>query len=335
MSDRFKTNFYDQNGKLVNRANHNTWSRACSIGSACAWLSCSATSTPLDHLGLVPHGQPLVLENVLAPVTLLRPHQATGVCVVDTRTLASIGVDSRLLAYRLPHIGESARRQLLERLLQFTPGQLDCASIREQPSGVDAATASVGGLYDSIGIFRLNPTMPRASTQFEGEELFPFRLLPDDGGVEFRSQYMYEYRVIADEHLAKQRSLAAQVAHCQKLLVDLPIAKRNGEAAMQEHSESDQVDLNTLGAMFLEQKRIQQEIVDQTEKLKRLGEEAKAAAAAHTDLPSSWKLHKHQTTVTLPFGRTKLGDCLYQLRVISPLDSPLAGEAAPMKLDCE
>lgn len=131
--------------------------------------------------------------------------------------------------------------------------------------------------------------------------------------MEFRSEYTYEYRSVTDERLAKQRSLAAQLTHCRQLLADLPVAKRNGETAMQEHSKSDEVDLNTLGAMYVEQQRIQQEIVDQTARLPLLEKELEEARQAPAN-----QLHQFQTSITLPFGFSTIDGRTYALHTMSP-----------------
>jgi hypothetical protein len=51
------------------------------------------------------------------------------------------------------------------------------------------------------------------------------------------------------------------IARCKKLLHDLPVgALTNRRAAMDEHMKSDDINLSELGAMLMEQKRIQEEI---------------------------------------------------------------------------
>jgi len=330
----FAINIHDQKGDIITRI---SMAPRRTVEDVCAHMAAKQpVGTPQTKLGLIPHDQSLALENVLAPGTLLRPYKDVGVKLVATCTLANAVVDASLLSCRLPHIGESARRQLLERLLQCTPGQLDLASIHESPSAVSAVTAGASGIHNLVAILLIsmnppNTTTPQTSIQFEGEQMFPFRLLPDEGGVEFCSGYTCEYRLITDEHHAKQQALAAQVAHCKRLLRDLPVALENSRMTMKSHAASEEVDFNTVGAMVIEQLRIDEEIIAQGTRLKQLEEEA---AVARTNPPTK-KLRKYQTQMILPFGETKVGDRFYHLHAISPLVVSRTGEAVPSSIVCE
>lgn len=57
------------------------------------------------------------------------PSRLFDVALLDVRTIPPETVDAEWLTRRLPHIGESTRGKLLERLLTFAPGQLDLDSI--------------------------------------------------------------------------------------------------------------------------------------------------------------------------------------------------------------
>jgi len=326
----FAIDFYDQQDQCL--PSMRGWTRACTVEEACRRLAVD-TGIPQEHLGLFPRHRPLTLCHALDANALLRPYKHTGVSFVDKRTFPPDVIDAAYLSFRLPHISESARHQLLERLRQFKPGQLDLGSIRERPSGVCVSTACASGLYSSVAIFSRNPTMPQTSVVFQGEAMFPFRLLPDEGGVEFRSGYTYEYRALAEEDRLAHAELLARIAHCEKLLTNLPIALKNSRAAMKEHSKSEEVNLNTLGAIYMEQERIDAEIVCQGTRLKQL--EAQVATAK-ANFPSTSKLFKHQTAVTLPFGPTKMGgDCVYWLRAIDPFLPSRMSEAVPTAIVCE
>lgn len=259
-------------------------------------------------------------EKILPPETKMLQYANADLWMGDRRRVPPSVIDAEWVAERLPHIGQSARVKLLERLLPLTRDQLDFFSIGEKPNGVSEASGVASGLYGKLAIVHLDPIVPQDHIHFEGEYLYPYRLLPDDSGVELRSAYTYEYRAITEEDRLAPAPVESHIDQCKKLLHDLPIALRNSELA---HAKSDESDLNTLGAMFLEQVRIREEIATQQARLVQLEEEAAVARQSRT---SAMKPLQYQTTLTLPFGRTQVGDRTYELhRLQSPPDDALAG----------
>lgn len=283
-------------------------------------------NVPREYAVLVPWAaQPWTQKSIIPSTTILR-QQPNQLAVIDERTLPCTVVDAELLAYRLAHINKSARGELLQRLSTMAKEQLDLKSIREQKSALNASAASAQEMHKAISILCSIAACAQGGIHFEGEELFPYRLLPNDGGVEFRSGFTYEYRIVKEEDRLARGKLTEAIAHCQKLLADLPIALENSQTAMQQHSRAEEVDLNTLGAMVMEQKRIQEEIDQQAAQWRLIEEEAAALAKK---IASSMQLFECQTQVTLPFGRTKVGDRLYCLQRGCPVDGPIMGEVRP------
>lgn len=183
-------------------------------------------------------------------------------------------------------------------------------------------------MYDQVTIFSLQPTTPQTSIHFEGEALFPYRLLADDdgGGVEFRSVYTCEYRAVSEEARSTHADLAGRVDRCLRLLRELSVALNNSEAAQLAHAESEEPDLHTLGAISIEQVRIKKEIASQQATLIQLEEESDRA---RQDFADPMKVYHCRTTLTLPFGRTKVGDHTYHLQATALHGAAIAGEATP------
>lgn len=115
----------------------------------------------------------------------------------------------------------------------------------------------------------------------------------------------------------------AQIAHCQKLLHDLPIALQNSERAMKEHTEAEEVDLSALGAMLMEQKRIREEIADRQAKLQQLEKQV-----AESTINPPVQLYKYQTSITLPLGTSQLDGRWHFIQPISQIEGASAAGAA-------
>jgi hypothetical protein len=147
--------------------------------------------------------------------------------------------------------------------------------------------------------------------------------------VEFRSGYTYEYRAVPEEAQATARERHAQMEHCKKLLQDLPIALQNSVAAMDAHSESEDVDMNTLGAMVLEQKRIKQEI--QTQAMR--GEELEALVQVDCNAKNLMATSQFQTSLVLPFGVTRLGGRECTICLLPTNQNPAPPQASTIMLE--
>lgn len=101
---------------------------------------------------------------------------------------------------------------------------------------------------------------------------------------------------------------------------------------MKAHAASEEVDLTTMGAMAIEQRRIRKELADRQANLKRLGEEA---AIARQHFADAMNVYRCQTTMTLPFGQTKVGERTYHLQAAPPLADAIATEAGPIVIRWE
>jgi hypothetical protein len=196
----------------------------------------------------------------------------------------------------------------------MAPGQVDLRTIREQPSGLTKDAPLVKALMRKVTI--TSDGVPQAAVQFEGEDLYPCELSPMHGGppenVEFRSGLTYEYRALPAPTDSSSRDRAAELEHARNMLRVLPGALQSSFAAMDAHSASSEVDMNTLGAIVLEQKRIREEIQAQTSKVREL----EAAAQADRDPNRTMVAYKFQTSLMLPFGVTRIGGREYTIGML-------------------
>lgn len=234
----------------------------------------------------------------------------------------AIAIDQ--LPSRLPHVSAS----ILSSMQQIPLWHLDSGSLHEmQVVSEDAA------LQSQVFIIAMSPNGSIASTQrvtHDGEELVPYRLLPDDGGVEMRGRYICEYRAASEGYLkeiekAKKERVDA-IAHCRKLLIDLPVALSRSRTAMDTLLASAEADLSEVGAMTVEQRRIQQEIDAQKKKLSEL----ESSAMPKVD-KSRFILHRLQRSVTLKFGANRLGDQV--IHVMRPSDMSTPHTVSPVTID--
>ena len=267
------------------------------------------------NAALIPYGQTLTKENILDDKTKLWTFRSQSVVIVDRRVVPYAVISPELLASRLPHIHGEAREALLVHLKRYPREQINIDSIEEHISGVDQHSAIRRALYEQILILSHNPACPQMCIDYQGEELFPCELLADGAGVRFHSNYTYEYKAVEDEDRDVLTANLAEEQRVEKLIHQLKIALKDNKAAIKEHSEADDMDLNCLGAMVIEQKRITQEITTQCCNLEMLQQEITSAR----DSPSMITFF-FRTAVVLPFGASKLGDRVYHIQRISRPD---------------
>jgi hypothetical protein len=305
---------YDEAGFHVCDVDEDTYNArdVCIIlqGTGKLWM-------PIEHAAFVPFGQAHTPENLIAPDVLISHAEfPLGVQVIDRRECFVPGVlTDAMVRQCLPHICESGRRLLLQQMAALKKKQFSIQFIREQPSGLTKDAPLVTALMRKITI--TSGGVARTAVQFEGEELLPYAVHPVDPhlaptGVEFRGSFSYEVRTTLIELQAAVQERIAQLAHCKKLLQDLPIALQNSIIAMEAHAVSENVDLTTLGAMVLEQTRLKQEI--QTQKLRL--PELEASVAADRDPVKSTATHRYQTSLVLPFGVSTLDCTEYTLALL-------------------
>lgn len=130
------------------------------------------------------------------------------------------------LSSRLSHMSAS----IVASVRQIPSWQLDLTSVREVRVSSENEEASAA-LQSQLFIITRKADGSLASAQrvvHDGEELVPYRLLPDDSGVEMRGQYICEYRSASDEYAAKDKKEREDTtAHCKRLLVHLPVDLRH------------------------------------------------------------------------------------------------------------
>jgi hypothetical protein len=137
------------------------------------------------------------------------------------------------------------------------------------------------------------------------------RTSPNDAGVRLVGTKKYHYNAATPEYLAEVEAAKVKrtndVAHCKKLLIDLPIALENSKDAMTQLKKSESVDLSELGAMMLEQDRISQEIELREDEFLELH------APAPSIRLSDFMPHVRQHSVVLQFGRNRIGEEIFNV----------------------
>ena len=221
-------------------------------------------------------------------------------------------ISAQDLQRKLPNISAAVRAALLAELHARPANENDRASIREvqQFTQSSAEIASAVCLMNAQGRTVDN-------IMIDGTKFFAVALAANDAGVEFRSEYAHEYRYATGDQIEdlKQAKIAyaADVAHCEKLLRDLPVALKNSEKALAE--VRDQLVESCAAAdaesavvcMTVEQGRIVKEIKTQEAKLKSLKENEPAFDK------SRFTLCAHRNQMTLKFGWNTIGETVYQL----------------------
>ena len=152
---------------------------------------------------------------------------------------------------------------------------------------------------------------------FQGQKMYLYELLEDDSGATVTTKTYWQYARSTPEEYHQMKELNAKreadIRQCEKLLHDLPIALANSEKALTSVDEtSEDFDLNEMGAMVYEQKRIRREISAQEQQLKTLRSQL-PDCVNWTQLPK----FSYYPTLTLQFGMNRLstGDVIQLVRV--------------------
>lgn len=214
---------------------------------------------------------------------------------------------------KLSHASTQFRQTISNELPAEEQFEIESLSKIERPLNIE--------LQQSIGIINCTDMTSSCQIEYQGEKMAPFKLA-SGRGVEFRGQYSYQYKgasqVYIDEVNAARKGLESDISHCKKLLRELPIALDNSKKAMARLSESSDPGINEMGCMVLEQKRINTEIQQQKEKLKRL----ESVQAPQFD-KSRFIQHTRQLSMILPFGMSRLGGKVYRIfRIENPIQEP-------------
>ena len=151
-----------------------------------------------------------------------------------------------------------------------------------------------------------------AHNQIAGD-MHAHAMLMSDAGVELRGNHTIHFRAAsqedADRIIAATKKRTDDIAHCTKLLVDLPVALSNSAQAMELAMDAlDQNELGDIGAMALEQKRIKQEIASQQKRLVEL----ESSPYPKLD-PSTFRAREFCTRASMPFGTSDVNGTRYQL----------------------
>lgn len=137
-------------------------------------------------------------------------------------------------------------------------------------------------------------------------------LLPNDAGVEYAWLSEARYRGANPSTFEHHRAIVVErdldIAHCHKLLHDLPIALGNSETAMMLAVVAKPDDFNLLGSMVYQQQQICTEIASSKAKLAAFV----AAPLTAPDTPPFTPL-KMTASTTLKFGYNQFDGKLYNL----------------------
>jgi hypothetical protein len=165
------------------------WSKSSTVGRMKSWIAhyYNPTNIPLQEMQLFAMNRAERDEDELADATPLRAYAVVGLLVQRKATLATV-------QRRLPHISRSTVHAWCAHLNQIPIGQVDVSSIQEQVAHQDAAVTSP--LRAQVCIVNLT-CGPINHVTWEGEELIPYRLMPNDGGVELRGIHLAVSRCIS------------------------------------------------------------------------------------------------------------------------------------------
>lgn len=208
---------------------------------------------------------------------------------------------------------------LWNELESLDPRQIDIDSV----SQVERCDPDVAAQLTLLDVAAGKVVEAKLAAQKTGPQcLYPFRILYDDSGVEWRDRYALRYRSAsqeaadeAEEQLQRaKQDRAADIAHCEKLLHDLPLALASSEKAQSELEEQlergEEADMSAIGPMRLEQRRIQKEIEAQQAKLQQM----KASPEPTLQIDASkYEWVEKQRSVTMPWGYSEWEGKLYNL----------------------
>jgi hypothetical protein len=231
---------------------------------------------------------------------------------------------------QLSHMRKALADQLQHELL-LTASKFDFTSMREKRAFKHHSEGEKVKAKHSVGTIALlfncdDPSQSCNSITLDGEKLQPYRLLENNAGVELRGIWGFSWvgptKEDTEKHMQQLERHAKDIAHCRKLLRDLPVALKNSLEALDTAStkSQDELDLTELGAMVLEQRRIKDEIQSQQQQLSKLLE-----IPPPDRIPaSSFVLRKLQSSLTLPFGRQTIDGGQY---IVAPIAKGIVQQA--------
>jgi hypothetical protein len=169
---------------------------SCTVGMMKSWIvkHYNPTNIPLQEMQLFAMNRAERDEDELADATLLRAYAGVGLLVQRKATLAT-------LQRHLPHISRSTRQSLHAHLRQMPIGQVDVSSIEEQVAHQDADVTAA--LRNRVCVVNLTHDGHANQVTFDGEKLIPYRLLPNDGGVELRGKYVLTIHNLSIESISQ------------------------------------------------------------------------------------------------------------------------------------
>ena len=208
---------------------------------------------------------------------------------------------------KLPKIDNATLLVLTKRLSTIPYHLLEFKSFSCQPS----PSASTN-MHCPVTIINDETRTEVAHNQLAGD-MHCYAMLPSDAGVELRGNHVIQFRAAsvedADRINAAAKKRVDDIAHCKKLLIELPIALTNSEVALKAAVDADEpAELSEVGAMVFEQKRIKQETESQKKRLVELDS---------SPLPkldrTKFRAHQFFARVSMPFGISNLNGTRYHL----------------------
>ena len=220
-----------------------------------------------------------------------------------------------------PSMMEEELDRLLIELNDLSKGVVNRVSLTEREDN-DTIDKSKELLSQVVMVLLFSPTGKTIVENgncltFKGQKMYLYEMLEDGSGATVTTTTYGQYQRSTPEEYQRVKESNAKyeedLCHCVKLLHDLPIALSNSEKALAAVDEtSEGVDMNELGAMVIEQKRIRREIKAQEANLQHLHSEPLNCLDAN-------KFPKHQffSSLILRYGMNCLptGDIIQLIRV--------------------
>ena len=245
---------------------------------------------------------PLLIKLHSGRITPPRMHSQTiGPLDFDRR------VTSAELQALLPRMDDEVLQTLTKRLSATPFHLLDLGSFACKPS--PSASTNMECAVTIVD----NETREEVKHNQIADEMHCYAMLPNDAGVELRGNHTIYFRAAKQEDvdriIAETKKRTEDIAHCKKLLIDLPVALTNSKTAMNAAMDDlEQNDFSDIGAMALEQRRLKQEIESQKKQLVEL----EASPVPEVD-PSMYQAFTFCGRALMPFGISNLYGIQYHL----------------------
>jgi hypothetical protein len=233
---------------------------------------------------------------------------------------------------QFPNMGKSAATKLQHQLYSATGSNNLSWSVMKTARAfkhISEVSVKAAETVETIALLLTSSKLSAISIKVDGEELQAYRLLPKEGGVEFRGVNIFSWigptLEDTEKHMQQLEKYNGDIAHCRKLLRDLPVALQNSESALWIAAKAEEVDLTELGAIVMEQLRIKQEIDTQKELLPKLLQVPPPACVA----PVNFVPRQMQSKLLLPFGRHVIDGIEY---LVAPMPEEVPAEPSAISV---